>query len=83
MRKLSSPIHLLSLIFLLSFLDKDAQERSNKLNNQELTSSNLYTSRYKAQNTFDGLGYYKLNNQTFNYETDKLLITLSAAKHYF
>ncbi|WP_339653103.1 hypothetical protein [uncultured Salegentibacter sp.] len=78
MRKLSSSIHLLSLIFLLSFLNIDAQERSENLNNPESTSSNFYTSRYKTQNTFDGLGYYKLNNQTFNYETDKLLITLSA-----
>ncbi|PKD18386.1 hypothetical protein APR41_04340 [Salegentibacter salinarum] len=78
MKKLRSSIHLLAFIILLPFSNLEAQEQSETLNNPELSSSNFYTSRYQAQNAFNGLGYYKLYNQTFNYETDKLLITLGA-----
>ncbi len=80
-RPLSTPRPFYFLIFFLSFFTIEAQEKAERINNEnntELPSSNFYTSRYKVQAAFDGLGYYKLYNYTFNYETDKLLITLGA-----
>ncbi|MBZ9632523.1 hypothetical protein LB465_17220 [Salegentibacter sp. LM13S] len=76
-RPLSTPPLFYFLIF-LTFFTIEAQEKAERINNTELPSSDFYTSRYKVQAAFDGLGYYKLYNYTFNYETDKLLITLGA-----
>ncbi|PRX41927.1 hypothetical protein [Salegentibacter salegens] len=79
MKKPLSSIHLLYYIILFfSFSTIEAQEKAESLNTTEQNTTNFYTSRYKTQNAFDGVGYYKLFNQTFNYETDKFHIALGA-----
>ena len=76
-KSLSTPRLYAILIFLLSFFSIEAQEKAETLNKKpEVESGNFYISKYKAQDAFDGLGYYKLYENTFNYETNKLLITL-------
>lgn len=63
---------------MLYFNGISAQESEKLNNNAAESTSNLYTSQLKTQNSYDGLGYYKLYNNTLNYTIDRLTITLGA-----
>lgn len=81
MIKLQSSPHLPLLLFLLFFTGINAQESGNFNNENNTTyksTSNFYSSQSRTQNTFDGLGYYKLPVYNLNYTTNKIKLTLGA-----
>ena len=70
--------YLYLLLFVLYFNCISAQESEELNNNAGESTTNFYTSQHKTQNAYDGLGYYKLYNNSLNYTIDRLSITLSA-----
>ena len=70
--------YLYLLLFVLYFNCISAQESEELNNNARESTSNFYTSQLKKQNSYDGLGYYKLYNNSLNYTIDRLSITLGA-----
>ena len=78
MNKTSCLPHLSLLLSMLFLNGINAQESEELNNNAAQSTSNFYTSQLKTQNAYDGLGYYKLYNNTLNYTIDRLSITLGA-----
>ena len=70
--------YLYLLLVVLYFNCISAQESEELNNNAGESTTNFYTSQHKTQNAYDGLGYYKLYNNSLNYTIDRLSITLSA-----
>lgn len=70
--------YLYLLLFVLYFNGISAQESKELNNNAAESTSNFYTSKLKKQNSYNGLGYYKLYNNSLNYTIDRLSITLGA-----
>ncbi|TDN88822.1 hypothetical protein DET49_108146 [Salegentibacter sp. 24] len=69
------------ILFLLSFSSLIGQETNENLNENispEEQPVHFYTSYSKPQNAIDGFGYYKLYNNTLNYETNNWYISLGA-----
>jgi len=78
MKKSLPPLYTLCLLFLLCYSPIEAQEQKESLNNTAATSPNFHTSQSQSQNSFDGLGYYKLNSYNLNYTANKFNFTLGA-----